>query len=165
MQQSLSTVQPTSTEEKRTRTDTTAQSEKWMTVMKKGRKKSEKVEKMVKSKLPPTKGEVLWKRKPRQDAVIVVSKINGGEYADIIRKAKSLVFLQEFGLQVAKTHYTRKGEMLLELKGLPQKDSDVVDFTDCLHQTFTAEADIKTKQHTRYREVCKYRDRTGHGRH
>ncbi len=36
---------------------------------------------------------------------------------------------QEFGLQVAKTGYTSKGEMLLELEGLPQKDDNVVGFT------------------------------------
>ncbi len=96
--------------------------EKWSTMVKNGRKKKlEGIENTVNPKPPPTKEQLLWKRRPRQVAVIVASKMKGGKYADIFQKAKSLVSPQEFGLQVAKTRYTGKGKMLLELKGLRRK--------------------------------------------
>ncbi len=104
------------------------------------------MEKIVRPKSPPAEEQLLRKRRPGQEAVMVALKMDGGKYANIIRKAKSLVFPQEFGLQVAKTCYTRKGEMLLELKGLPQKDGDVTDFTNQLHTVLATEAEVKRLQ-------------------
>ncbi len=78
--------------------------------------------------------------------MIVASKIDGGKYADSIKKSKSLVCPHEFGLQIAKMHYMRKGEMLLKLKRFPQKAGDIVGFTNQLQEVLSVEADMKKPQ-------------------
>ncbi len=47
---------------------------------------------------------------------------------------------------VAKTCYTRKGELLLELKGLLQKDGDIMGFTSWLHTALVIKAEVKRLQ-------------------
>ncbi len=72
-------------------TSTTEVVEKWMTVGNRGKKKLEGTGETVRPKHPPTKEQLLRKRRPHQEAVIIASKMEGGKYANIIRKAKSLV--------------------------------------------------------------------------
>ncbi len=63
-------------------------------MVKRGKKKKlEGMVKTVRPRPPPTKGQLLRKRRPRQEAVIVASKTEGGKYANIIRKMKKMVSL------------------------------------------------------------------------
>ncbi len=97
MQPLLSTVKPNSAEEKRSEVDNIAQLEKFMTVVKRGKKKLE-----GNQSHPQPKSKYCGKGDPNRKQRQLPQRLMEVKYTDIIRKEKSYVFPQECRLQVAK---------------------------------------------------------------
>ena len=113
-----------------------------------GRKREigEKPEVSTPKKPAPAKEQLLQRRRPRQPAIILSKKRDDQTYPDILRIAKQRVVPGEFQLQVAKVRSTKKGELLLELRGLSGKDGDVQGFAKRLREALVDDADVKVPQ-------------------
>ena len=118
--------------------------ETWSQVV--SRKKE--VSKIVRSQSRPASREekktALLKRRQPQGGAIIIKKINDeGSYTDLILKAKQKVVPAAHNLTIQKTRFTKKGEMILEIRG---EDEKISAFARQLQQALAEEAEIRQPQ-------------------
>lgn len=144
----LNNLQHSTAEEQLERMEIEGGDDTWATVVRRGRISGARsavnhLRKQQQQQKRQQEGKIglLKKRQPSCEAVIIARKSEETGYADLIRAARQGISLEEVGVLVLKTRYTRKGEMLLELK--EEKEGGIDAFTQRLQQIIGEKAGIR----------------------
>jgi len=122
--------------------------ETWSQVVSKRRRKevSKAARSQSRSALRDEKKEALLKRRQPQGGAIIIRKISDeGSYTDLILKAKQKVAPGVHNLTIQKTRFTKKGEMILEIRG---EDEKISTFASQLQQALAEEAEVRQPKRT-----------------
>lgn len=103
---------------------------------------------LTQTKVPKTKEQLLRKRRPRQQALVIEKKSEEVKYSDLIKIAREQIQPSEYRTEVLRVRYSKKGEMMLELRGLNGQEADVEGFARRLQEVLGNVANIKRPQRT-----------------
>lgn len=87
---------------------------------------------------------LLQRRRPEGAAVIIARKSVETKYTDLMKTARANVSPTAFNIRPVKTHFTKRGELIIELKG--GDADDVIRFTNRLREVLGTLADVRQPQ-------------------